>query len=549
MEKFSKKEKSDKLEEGMESSRKNSSLYLKIVTILFILVNISALTPLTGIPVFFYNHRYLCKNPDLNNTFNIQCFQNDICSNNKTLNIDYIIDQKRETNIKSFITSFNISCSTTKKTLLASSFFFGQLIGTIIYPYLISHLGIIDSLIINYFLIFVSYLIMAKYTYYYITLIFYNISSLSFQIVMLGFKQYIVEMSESSKRPIYLLFNLLSQILSGFFVILVSYIYLDYRYLLVICSFICIVGLILVQMFVVESIRILFAQGKIDKLMENLEYISKINKSLEPFNEWKENAQNIFYDNSNNNYLNLNDEKSKALIDNNNIKNDDEIYLNEINYISVWNYPSQVKIIILFSFATFYVNYSLVLAQFEISKQNKFFLSLLEAYTCDMIGYFFGIIITKIKNGNRKVCFLFLNSLLTIMFLVESIYYSSHNQFFFIFFRIFINSMDANFNLYNFESFPTLSRSVGVAINRFFGKFFNIFTPLIMINFEKIGFLCGMLFGGILFLLSIFLSPKETNKHLISEFPIEIIREYKKEIIKKKPNEKENNDEDDYLLI
>jgi hypothetical protein len=302
-------------------------------------------------------------------------------------------------------------------------------------------------------------------------------------------------------------------------------------------------------MFVVESTRILFAQGKIDKLMENLEYISKINKSLEPFNEWKQNAQNIFYDNSNNNYLNLNDEKSKALIDNNNAKNDDEIYLNEINYISIWNYPSQVKILILFSFATFYVNYSLVLAQFEISKQNKFFLSLLEAYTCDMIGYFFGIIITKIKNGNRKVCFLFLNSLLTIMFFVESIYYSSHNQFFFIFFRIFINSMDANFNLYNFESFPTLSRSVGVAINRIFGKFFNIFTPLIMINFEKIGFLCGMLFGGILFLLSICLCPKETNNHLVSQFPIEIMREYKKEIIKKKSNEKEINDEDDYLLI
>ena len=111
---------------------------------------------------------------------------------------------------------------------------------------------------------------------------------------MLGFKQYIVEMSESSKRPIYLLFNLLSQILSGFFVVLVSYVYLDYRYLLVISSFICIVGLILVQMFVAESIRILFAQGKIDKLMENLEYISKINKSLEPFNEWKQNSQNIF---------------------------------------------------------------------------------------------------------------------------------------------------------------------------------------------------------------------------------------------------------------
>ena len=392
---------------------------------------------------------------------------------------------------------------------------------------------------------------MAKYSYYNIILIFYNISSLSFQIIMLGFKQYIVEMSEPSKRPIYLLFNLLSQIFSGFFVVLVSYITLNYRYLLVVCSFVCIVGVILVQIFIVESIRILFVQGKIDKMMENLEFISKVNKSEEDFNEWKNNNQNIFYDNSNNNYLKLNDENLKPLIDNNNnniMKNDDEIYLNEINYLSIWNYPSQVNLVILFSFATFYVNYSLVLAQFEITKQNKFFLSLLEGYTCDMVGYFFGILITELKNYTRNVYFLFLTFLLTVMFLIQSIFYSSHNQFFFIFLRIFINSLDANFNLYNFESFPTLSRSTGVAINRIFGKFFNLWTPLIIINFEKIGFLFGVLFGGILFLLSIFFSPKESKEHLINEFPIEIIREYKKDIIKKQCNEKENNDEDEYLL-
>ena len=308
-------------------------------------------------------------------------------------------------------------------------------------------------------------------------------------------------------------------------------------------------GVILVQIFIVESIRILFVQGKIDKMMENLEFISKVNKSEEDFNEWKNNNQNIFYDNSNNNYLKLNDENLKPLIDNNNImKNDDEIYLNEINYLSIWNYPSQVKLVILFSFATFYVNYSLVLAQFEITKQNKFFLSLLEGYTCDMVGYFFGILITELKNYTRNVYFLFLTFLLTVMFLIQSIFYSSHNQFFFIFLRIFINSLDANFNLYNFESFPTLSRSTGVAINRIFGKFFNLWTPLIIINFEKIGFLFGVLFGGILFLLSIFFSPKESKEHLINEFPIEIIREYKKDIIKKQCNEKENNDEDEYLL-
>ena len=131
MEDFSKNEKSIKLEEGMKSSRQNSSLYLIIVSIIFIFSNIAALTPLTGIPVFFYNHKYLCKNGNSNN-FNSICSQKFICSNNKKLNIDYIIDKKYDANLHSFITTFNIYCSRTKIVFLASSFFIGQLIGTII---------------------------------------------------------------------------------------------------------------------------------------------------------------------------------------------------------------------------------------------------------------------------------------------------------------------------------------------------------------------------------------------------------------------------------
>ena len=164
----------------------------------------------------------------------------------------------------------------------------------------------------------------------------------------------------------------------------------------------------------------------------------------------------------------------------------------------------------------------MLLAQLEIVKQKKFFLSLLEGYTCDMVGYIFGVMITKINNYTRKECFLFLTFLLSAIYLIGTIFYSWHNQYIFIFFRVFVNSLDANFNLYNFESFPTLTRPTGVAINRIFGKFFNLITPLIMINFPKIGYLCGLLFGGGLFLSSFFLSPKEDKDHRISEYPLEM---------------------------
>lgn len=555
IEKGSKKNKSKKLEEALASSRKNSSLYLIIVSLIFIFANIASLTPITGIPIFFYKHRYLCKKSINSKNFNIVCSRKFVCSNKSKYGVDYILDEKYNVNLISFITSYDIYCSGTKRILLASSFFLGQLIGTIIYPYLIALNGIINSLSLTYLIIFISYLILAKFNIYLIGLIFYVIASMSYQICVIGFKQYIVEMSGPEERPTFLLFNLLSQILSGFFVVLISYLTLDFKYLLFYSALICIIGVILVKLFLVESVRILFVQNKINDLMRNLEYISGINKSKECFEEWKNNNNNIF--NQNEFYMNIKEESLKPLIDKdkdkdkNNNKEESEknnkSELTEINYLSIWQYPSQVKLLILFSFATFYVNYSMLLAQLEIVKQKKFFLSLLEGYTCDMIGYIFGVMITKIDNYTRKECFLLLTFLLSAIFLIGTIFYSWHNQYIFIFFRIFVNSLDANFNLYNFESFPTLTRPTGVAINRIFGKFFNLFTPLIMINFPKMGYLCGLLFGGGLFLLSFYLSPKETKDHCIYEYPLEMENYFGKEKISSN-NENDYNEEEQYLL-
>ena len=136
-EKYFKNNKSIILEEAMSSSRRNSSLYLIIVTLIFIFANIAALTPITGIPVLFYKHRYLCKKSP-NSNFNIICSRKFVCSNKSKYGVDFILDKKYDANIISFITSYDIYCSGTKRILLASSFFLGQLIGTILYPYLIS---------------------------------------------------------------------------------------------------------------------------------------------------------------------------------------------------------------------------------------------------------------------------------------------------------------------------------------------------------------------------------------------------------------------------
>jgi hypothetical protein len=74
------------------------------------------------------------------------CSRQFVCSNKSKYGIDYILDEKYNVNLISFITSYDIYFSGTKRTLLVSSFFLGQLIGTIIYPYLIDFYGIINSL-------------------------------------------------------------------------------------------------------------------------------------------------------------------------------------------------------------------------------------------------------------------------------------------------------------------------------------------------------------------------------------------------------------------
>ena len=182
IEKNSKKDKSKKLEEALASSRKNSSLYLIIVSLIFIFANIASLTPITGIPIFFYKHRYLCKKSINSKNFNMVCSRQFVCSNKSKYGVDYILDEKYNVNLISFITSYDIYCSGTKRTLLASSFFLGQLIGTIIYPYLIAFYGIINSLSLTYLIIFISYLILAKFNIYLIGLIFYVIASMAYQI-------------------------------------------------------------------------------------------------------------------------------------------------------------------------------------------------------------------------------------------------------------------------------------------------------------------------------------------------------------------------------
>ena len=535
------------LEDGLEYSRKNSSLYLILATVLFFITNIGTITVYAGIPVFLYKNKYLCKDPLNPNLFTTKCSRKFICDNKNRIDVDYILDEKNT--IYSFITVFDIYCSNIKQVILTSSFFLGGMLGNIIYPYLLKNNGLLNTIVIFYILISISFFSLIKFNYYILGVIFYTISAISHQICTLGFKQYIIEMSSPLSRPIYLLINLLAGGFSGFFVIMITFMTLDYRRLLFWAGVICFIGALLIKLFVVESVRILFIQDNRNEILKNLEYISKINNSSNEFREWKKNNK-MFFNNENNK-----DEKEYMLLDYNDNSYINKNMIDDINFINIWTYPSQVKLLILFSIGVYLFNYSIILSQLEMRKQNKFFLSLFEAYICDIIGYIIGILINNIKDLSRKLSLIIITFSLGIVLLISNLIYS--NQFIFILLRIFVNAFDSNLTLYNFESFPTLTRSNGIAINRILGKFFNIPTPFIMVSFPKKGYFFGFLFSIGFLALILFLSPAEMKGESINEYPLEIgMKIYKKEKKDDDINESQNTnnikisnkDVDDYRL-
>ena len=84
------------------------------------------------------------------------------------------------------------------------------------------------------------------------------------------------------------LFYFLSVPLSGLLSTLIAYKTRDIKYIFLISSIICLLGLILGKIYLIESPRTCYIREKYDDFILNCEYISKINNSQIEFNLWKE---------------------------------------------------------------------------------------------------------------------------------------------------------------------------------------------------------------------------------------------------------------------
>ena len=169
------------------------------------------------------------------------------------------------------------------------------------------------------------------------------------------------------------------------------------------------------------------------------------------------------------------------------------------------------------------MNYGLLLVQLEIKKQSHFYKSLIIAFCSDIIGFIFGSIIFEIPLLKRKTSFILINLLTSISYLLSSLYYYDHYIKMFILMRICAYALLMNYNILNFEVFPTFTKPVAVSINRIFSRGFNLWTPALMISAPKVGYVLGVLFTIINVLLTLAFSPEETKNKALKEYPKELI--------------------------
>ena len=362
----------------IESPVITDAQFIKIFTYTIIFLSIlfiqglGGFSSLSAIPLYFYETRYLCKE---GNIFSNNCERNFLCSKSTIFNKDYKLDTNNLISLTSFISRYDIFCNNKKIVFLSTCYFIGGVIGTIIYPFIYNFLGLLNTILCSCLLyIFSSILLYPNFSYS-IGSISYILNTISLVLFLLGPPQYISECASPNDRVYFFLFYFISLPLSGLLSTLIAYKTHDIKYIFLISSIICLLGLILGKIYLVESPRTCYIREKYDEFILNCEYISKINNSQIEFNLWKE--ENITKENK----KDLNEKK----------KIENEIRLKKefgnINYITIWKIPSQIKLLLLFCVASFIANYGLLLVQLEIKKQSHFFFLLIIAFCSDIIGF------------------------------------------------------------------------------------------------------------------------------------------------------------------
>ena len=464
------------IKEGIEKTRKRSSLYSIILVGTLLLNACAANSAIAAIPNLVYEPSYLCKETNsIKDGFTKKCQKEFVCDSYHVEGVDYILDIKKFK--RSLVTDYGIYCSNFKISTFGTSYFFGGVIGLIIWPFLLKDFGNISTInyasfvciICNFFLLIINN--------YWLGITVFTISMIARSILQVPSVQYSVEMVRPDERRIILGLMVAMNSFSGLILNLMDVTVGDYKGEIISNTFLFLISIILVHFLLVDSSSNTFVRGKYKQIIDDLDHISKINASQKEFKEWKD---KIYEDSklNNENSLHVNEIEGK--------KNKFDL----VDYISIWRLKGVTVKLIIFTFFFFTSQFNLIFLFYEVQNVPNFFFISTLCYLIDIAGFFFGTYIINVPQLGRRYSSIIFNIAAGISYVVTAIVLFYTGNFYLIFLNRFLNStLQKILVSYVFESFPTVLRPYSTAITRIAGRLFNIPSPILMINYRFISYI------------------------------------------------------------
>jgi hypothetical protein len=285
----------------------------------------------------------------------------------------------------------------------------------------------------------------------------------------------------------------------------------DYKGEIISNTFLFIISIILVKLLLVDSASNTFVRGKYKQIIEDLEFVAKVNGSEKEYGLWKKKI----YSDSRRELLTSEFAENPSRGGSNN-------KYEFVTYFSIWSLKGvSVKLIffILFFFAS---QFNLIFLLNEVKKAPNFYLISSLCYVCDILGSFFGSFMIDIPILGRRMSSVIMNGSAGVAYFFTVGIAITTGNFYLIFLNRFLNAaLQIIVYTYAFECFPTVLRPHATSTFRILGRVLNIGTPFLMIDYSIASYFIIGLLDVFLALSNFLFNIPETYGKPIDELPEE----------------------------
>jgi MFS family permease len=276
----------EELNKGIEIVLNQKIRYVLFLSFIFCLINIAIWSIFALTPIFLFERNYLCKEINTNNNeFTRPCKLKEICINNYREDIDYKLGPSLLTN--TLASDLDFECSEGKKSSIAASFYITGIIVHIFIPSIVHRIGLVYSISISNLITVICVIVMYFAKNFWLFIVFYFISVAMLQALAMTLGLYMAEMiKQKLTGPIYGIFLItikISATIASFIVQLTS----NYKDVYIFSFVTMLFCTIITHFFIVDSVRTRFVMNDLDRVIKDLQFISKFNGVYNEFNEWR----------------------------------------------------------------------------------------------------------------------------------------------------------------------------------------------------------------------------------------------------------------------